>query len=68
MASTTGDSAPLQELTVREVGQALREVTFGRRTMSKVGGEPCAEVHAGHLAVDVEGWRITLHSDCDTLD
>jgi hypothetical protein len=42
MTSMTGDSAPLPELTAREIGQTLREVTFGR--------------------------RITLHSDCDTLD
>jgi probable phosphoglycerate mutase len=68
MTYRTGDSTSLPELTAREVCQALREVTFGRRTMNKVAGQTCDEVCACHLVVDVEGWRITLHTDCDTLD
>ncbi|WP_062382821.1 DUF7693 family protein [Pseudomonas abietaniphila] len=68
MTYKTGDNALLPELTAREVCQALREVTFGRRTMSKVDGEPCTEMYACHLTVDVEGWHITLYSDCDTLN
>ncbi|MFY1664027.1 DUF7693 family protein [Pseudomonas sp. Pseu.R1] len=68
MTSMTGDSAPLPELTAREVCQALREVTFGRRTISKVGGHSWDEVYACHFIVDVEGWHVTLHNDCDTLD
>ncbi len=56
------------ELSAREVCQVLREVTFERRTMTKVGQAPWDEVYAGHFVVNVEGWRISIYNDCDTLD
>uniref|UniRef100_UPI00403877B6 DUF7693 family protein n=1 Tax=Pseudomonas bambusae TaxID=3139142 RepID=UPI00403877B6 len=68
MTSMTGDSAPLSELTAREVCQALREVTFGRRTMSKLDGPARDEVYVRHFIVDIEGWHVTLHNGCGTLD
>ena len=67
---TVNDPLPtwLSTLTARDVCQILREVTFGRRTMNKVGSQAWDEVYACHFIVDVEGWRITLYNDCDTLD
>lgn len=55
-------------LTAREVCQVLREVTFERRTMTRIGTQSWDEVYACHFVVDVEGWRITLYNDCDELD
>ena len=56
------------ELSAREVCQVLREVTFERRTMTKVSQACWDEIYAGHFVVSVEGWRISIYNDCDTLD
>ena len=56
------------ELSAREVCQVLREVTFERRTMTKVSQASWDEIYAGHFVVSVEGWRISIYNDCDTLD
>ena len=56
------------EVSAREVCQVLREVTFERRTMTKVGQASWSEIHAGHFVVSVEGWRISIYNDCGTLD
>ncbi|WP_441344154.1 DUF7693 family protein [Pseudomonas prosekii] len=55
-------------LSAREVCQVLREVTFERRTMTKVSQTSWDETYAGHFVVSVEGWRISIYNDCDTLD
>ncbi len=56
------------ELSAREVCQILREVTFERRTMTKVSLASWDEIYAGHFVVGVGGWRISIYNDCDTLD
>ncbi|MGY2138893.1 DUF7693 family protein [Pseudomonas reactans] len=56
------------ELSAREVCQVLREVTFERRTMTKVSQASWDEIYAGHFVVSVEGWSISIYNDCDTLD
>ena len=56
------------ELSAREVCQVLREVTFERRMMTKVSQESWDEIYAGHFVVSVEGWRISIYNECDTLD
>lgn len=56
------------ELSAREVCQVLREVTFERRTMTRVGKTSWDDIYAGHFVVSVEGWRISIYNDCDTLD
>ena len=61
-------TADNSELSAREVCQVLREVTFERRTMTKVGHASWDEVYAGHFVVSVEGWHISIYNDCDTLD
>lgn len=55
-------------LSAREVCQLLREVTFERRTMTKVSQASWDEIYAGHFVVSIEGWRISIYNDCDTLD
>ncbi len=60
------DSTP--PLTAREVCQLLREVTFERRTMAKVGDQTSHKMLACSVMVDIEGWLITLHYDHDQLD
>lgn len=54
-------------LSAREVCEVLREVTWGRRVMTRVGQQSCDELHAGHLTVDVDGWRISIYNDCGAL-
>ncbi|MCK3843888.1 hypothetical protein E4O97_10685 [Pseudomonas sp. W15Feb34] len=56
------------ELSAREVCQVLREVTFERRMMTKVSQASWDEIYAGYFVVSVEGWRISIYNDCDTLD
>ncbi|KAE9642630.1 histidine phosphatase family protein [Pseudomonas sp. PB103] len=62
----TADAA--SALSAREVCQVLREVIFGRCGMTKVGQASWDEIYAGHLHIDVDGWRISIYNDCDTLD
>lgn len=63
-SSNAGDFAP----TARDVCQVLREVTFGRREMTKMGNQTWDEVCPSQFVIDIDGWRITLHNDCGTLD
>ncbi|WP_459170764.1 DUF7693 family protein [Pseudomonas veronii] len=56
------------ELSARDVCQVLREVTFERRTMTKVGLPSRGEISAGHFVVNVDGWQISIFKDCGTLD
>ncbi|MBD0703698.1 phosphoglycerate mutase [Pseudomonas sp. PSB1] len=56
------------ELLAREVCQVLREVTFERRTMTKVGQVSWDEVYSGNFVVSIEGWHISIYNDCGTLD
>jgi hypothetical protein len=68
MTLDDGDRPTNPSLSAREVSQALREVIFGRRHMSKVGTHTWDEVYASHFVIDIDGWRIRLYNDCDTLD
>lgn len=68
MTCETDVIEPLSTFTAREICQVLRAVTFGRRTMTKVGSQTWSDVYACHFQVDVDGWRITLYNNCDTLD
>jgi probable phosphoglycerate mutase len=66
VGSVSGNTAA--QLSAREVCQVLREVTFERRTMTKLSQASWDEIYAGHFEVSVEGWRISIYNDCDTLD
>ena len=56
------------ELSAREVGQVLRDVTWGRRVMTKVGHESWDGIYAGHFRVRIDGWELSIYNDCDELD
>lgn len=56
------------EISARDVCQVLREVTFERRTMTRVGQQSWEKVYTGHFLVDIDGWQISIFNDCDTLD
>lgn len=56
------------ELSAREVSQVLREAIFGRTVMSKVGHESWDEIYAGHFQINVDGWKVSIHKDCDEID
>ncbi|MGP5444972.1 DUF7693 family protein [Pseudomonas helleri] len=60
--STAGD------LSAREVCQVLRDAIFGRRAMVRVCAQTWDDLYAGMFMVDIEGWSITIFSDCDELD
>ncbi|MGY4493857.1 DUF7693 family protein [Pseudomonas sp. TE3610] len=47
-------------LTVREVTQALREITFGRHAMVRADTQGTPQGTPGLLLIEVEGWRISL--------
>ena len=55
-------------LSAREVCRVLRDVIFERHTMKKVGHQSWDEIYAGHLLVNVDGWRLSIYNDCDDLD
>lgn len=56
------------ELSAREVCQLLREVTFERRTMTKVSQASWGEISSGRFLVNVDGWQISISTDCGALD
>ena len=56
------------KLSAREVSQVLREVTWGRRTMRKVGDASWGGIYAGHFHVRVDGRELSIYNDCDELD
>jgi hypothetical protein len=68
MSENDHSTSPTITLTARDVCQVLREVTFGRRLMAKIGSRTWDEIYACHFLVEVDGWRISLYNDCDSLD
>lgn len=54
-------------LSAREVCEVLREVTWGRRVMTKVGWQSWDDMHACPVTVDVGGWRLSIYNDCGAL-
>jgi hypothetical protein len=55
-------------LTAREVYQILRDVAFGKRIMIRSTIQSWYEIYHGLMPIEIEGWRLTLFNDCDTLD
>ena len=62
------DPIPEQTLGVRQVYQVLKDVALGTRTMTRTGWQTWDEVYACHFEIDVEGWRLSIYNDCDSLD
>lgn len=41
---------------------------FGRRQMAKLGDQTWDKVYACRFLADIDGWRISLYNDCNSLD
>lgn len=46
----------------------LTDVAFGKRIMMRASVQSRREIHHGLMPVEIDGWRLTLFNDCDTLD
>jgi hypothetical protein len=55
-------------LTARVVCQVLTEVALGKRIMMRSSIQSWSEIYHGLMPIEIEGWRLTLFNDCDTLD
>jgi hypothetical protein len=55
-------------LTSREVCQVLTDVVLGKRIMTRSSIQSWNEIYHGLMPVEIDGWRLTLFNDCDTLD
>jgi hypothetical protein len=68
MTRTQNDLNTTSPLTAREVCQLLTEVTLGKRIMTRSSIQSWSEIYHGLMPVEIDGWRLTLFNDCDTLD
>ncbi|WP_429521250.1 DUF7693 family protein [Pseudomonas sp. 2725] len=55
-------------LTALEVCQVLKDVALGKRHMMRSSIQSWNEIYHGLMPIEIEGWRLTLFNDCDTLD
>nr|WP_256345591.1 hypothetical protein [Pseudomonas sp. PD9R] len=51
-----------------EVSQVLTDVALGKRIMMRSTIQSWNEIYHGLMPVEIDGWRLTLFNDCDTLD
>jgi hypothetical protein len=58
-------NSPLAAL---EVCQLLTDVAFGKRIMMRRSIQSWNEIYHGLMPVEIDGWRLKLFNDCDTLD
>ncbi|VVP37279.1 hypothetical protein PS893_04669 [Pseudomonas fluorescens] len=55
-------------LTAQEVSQVLTDVALGNLFMMRSSIQSWNEIYHGLMPIEIEGWRLTLFNDCDTLD
>ena len=55
-------------LTAHEVCLVLTDVALGKRIMMRSSIQSWNEIYHGLMPVKIDGWRLTLFNDCDTLD
>jgi hypothetical protein len=55
-------------LSAREVYQVLTDVALGKRIMMRSSIQSWNEIYHGLMPIEIEGWRLILFNDCDTLD
>ncbi|MGF6553780.1 hypothetical protein ABIA48_000160 [Pseudomonas sp. S30_BP2TU TE3576] len=55
-------------LTTSEVCQVLMDVALGKRIMMRSSIQSWNEIYNDHMPVEIDGWRLTLFNDCDSLD
>jgi hypothetical protein len=46
----------------------LTEVALGKRITMRSSIQSWSEIYHGLIPVEIDGWRLTLFNDCDTLD
>jgi hypothetical protein len=68
MARTQNDLNTTSPLTARDVCQMLTDVALGKRIMTRSSTQSWNEIYHGLMAVEIDGWLLTLFNDCDTLD
>ena len=55
-------------LTSREVYGVIRGAASGMIAMRRVSPMAWGEIHHGMMTIDADGWVITFHNHCDSLD
>ena len=68
MTRAQNDLNTTSPLTAREVYQVLTDVVLGKRLMMRSSIQSWNEIYHGLMPIKIEGWRLTLFNDCDTLD
>ncbi|EJM56220.1 DUF7693 family protein [Pseudomonas sp. GM48] len=68
MTRTQNDLNTTSPLTARDVYQVLKDVALGTRTMTRASNQSWNEIYNDHMPVEIDGWRLTLFNDCDSLD
>jgi hypothetical protein len=68
MTRAQNDLNTTSPLTAHEVCQVLTDVALGKRIMTRSSIQSWIEIYHGLMAVKIDGWRLTLFNDCDTLD
>ena len=68
MTRAQNDLNTTSPLTAREVCLVLTEVALGKRIMMRSTIQSWNEIYHGLMPVEIDGWRLTLFNDCDTLD
>lgn len=58
----------LNRLPPRETYQVLRDIALGTRTMRRLSEHSWAQLNAGQMTVEVDGWVLTFCKDGDALD
>jgi len=60
VARTQNNLNTTSPLIAREVYQALKDVALGTRTMTRACNQSWCEIYHGFMAVEIDGWRLTL--------
>lgn len=68
MTRTQNDLNITSPLTAREVYHVLTDAALGKRIMMRSSIQSWNEIYHGLMPVEIDGWRLTLFNDCDTLD
>jgi hypothetical protein len=63
--NTLNTTSPLPAL---EVCLVLKDAAQGKRIIMRSSIQSWSEIYHGLMAVEIDGWLLTLFNDCDTLD
>jgi hypothetical protein len=68
MTRAQNDLNTISPLPALEVCQVLTDVALGERIIMRSTVQSWSEIYHGLMPVEIDGWRLTLFNDCDTLD